>query len=131
MNRMRWLLAGALCAMLITAGVGAAIAANNDALPFGGGLANEAEENEPGENGTEDSAEDVAEGEDVAISDPTALEQASSAALAWLADQGLQGEVTATEQGDEESYYEVEVTLDDGRQVDVQLTEDFEVVGLD
>lgn len=39
------------------------------------------------------------------------------------------GTVTETEQGDEESYYEVEVTLDGGRQVDVQLDEDFNVVG--
>jgi hypothetical protein len=37
--------------------------------------------------------------------------------------------VTETEVGDEESYYEVEVTLDDGRQVDVQLDERFAVVG--
>ena len=34
-----------------------------------------------------------------------------------------------TEVGDEESYYEVEVTLDDGTQVDVQLDRDFQVVG--
>ena len=39
------------------------------------------------------------------------------------------GQVTETEIGDEESYYEVEVTLDDGRQVDVQLDENFNVVG--
>ena len=39
------------------------------------------------------------------------------------------GRVTGTEVGDEESYYEVEVTLDDGRQVDVQLDENFRVVG--
>ena len=39
------------------------------------------------------------------------------------------GTVTDTEQGDEESYYEVEVTLDDGSQVDVQLDRSFEVVG--
>jgi len=39
------------------------------------------------------------------------------------------GRVTATEVGDEESLYEVEVTLDDGRQVDVQLDGDFAVVG--
>jgi uncharacterized membrane protein YkoI len=38
------------------------------------------------------------------------------------------GRVTGTEVGDEESYYEVEVTLDDGRQVDVQLDESFSVV---
>jgi hypothetical protein len=31
--------------------------------------------------------------------------------------------------GDEESYYEVEVTLDNGDQVDVQLDKDFTVVG--
>ena len=31
--------------------------------------------------------------------------------------------MTGTEVGDEESYYEIEVTLDDGRQVDVQLDE--------
>ena len=39
------------------------------------------------------------------------------------------GKVTETEVGDEDSYYEVEVTLDDGTQVDVQLDEDFKVVG--
>jgi uncharacterized membrane protein YkoI len=39
------------------------------------------------------------------------------------------GRVTGTEIGDEESYYEVEVTLDDGSQVDVQLDEQFRVVG--
>ena len=37
--------------------------------------------------------------------------------------------MTGTEVGDEESYYEVEVTLDDGREVDVQLDKDFNVVG--
>lgn len=39
------------------------------------------------------------------------------------------GRVTETEVGDEESYYEVEVTRDDGSQVDVQLDRDFNVVG--
>jgi uncharacterized membrane protein YkoI len=37
--------------------------------------------------------------------------------------------VTETEVDDEESYYEVEVTLDDGSQVDVQLDRSFNVVG--
>jgi hypothetical protein len=41
------------------------------------------------------------------------------------------GRVTDTEVGDEESYYEVEVTLDDGSQVDVQLDENFTVVTSD
>lgn len=54
-----------------------------------------------------------------------ALERASAAALEHLGE----GQVTETEIGDEESYYEVEVTLDDGTQVDVQLDEDFNVVG--
>lgn len=39
------------------------------------------------------------------------------------------GRVTETEVDDEESYYEVEVTLDNGNQVDVQLDKDFKVVG--
>jgi hypothetical protein len=54
-----------------------------------------------------------------------ALEQASAAALAHTG----QGSVSDTEVGDEESYYEVEVTLDDGSQTDVQLDRDFNVVG--
>jgi hypothetical protein len=54
-----------------------------------------------------------------------ALQQASDAALEHTGE----GRVTETEVGDEESYYEVEVTLDDGSQVDVQLDEDFNVVG--
>jgi uncharacterized membrane protein YkoI len=53
------------------------------------------------------------------------LDKASAAALQHLG----QGRVTETEVGDEESYYEVEVTLDDGSQVDVQLDESFNVVG--
>jgi hypothetical protein len=54
-----------------------------------------------------------------------ALDRASAAAL----DHTGGGRVTETEAGDEESYYEVEVTRDDGSQVDVQLDRDFEVVG--
>jgi hypothetical protein len=57
--------------------------------------------------------------------DGAALEQASDAALAETGG----GTVTETEVGDEESLYEVEVTLDNGDQVDVQLDRDFQVVG--
>ena len=53
-----------------------------------------------------------------------ALERASAAALAHTGG----GRVTETEIGDEDSYYEVEVTLDDGTQVDVQLDRRFQVV---
>jgi len=54
-----------------------------------------------------------------------ALDRASAAALAHTGG----GRVTGTEVGDEESYYEVEVTLPDGRQTDVQLDANFHVVG--
>ena len=54
-----------------------------------------------------------------------ALTRASEAALAETGG----GRVTETEVGDEESYYEVEVTLEDGTQIDVQLDQSFKVVG--
>lgn len=54
----------------------------------------------------------------------TELDQATRAALTHTG----QGQVTETEVGDEDSYYEVEVTLDNGSQVDVQLDKDFNVV---
>lgn len=54
-----------------------------------------------------------------------AFDRASAVALDHLGE----GRVTETEEGDEDSYYEVEVTLDDGREVDVQLDRDFAVVG--
>jgi hypothetical protein len=54
-----------------------------------------------------------------------ALARASAAALAHTGG----GRVTATEIQDEDSFYEVEVTLDDGTQVDVQLDRSFAVVG--
>jgi hypothetical protein len=55
----------------------------------------------------------------------TALDKASAAAIEHLGG----GQVTETEVGDEESYYEVEVTRADGSQVDVQLDRGFRVVG--
>ena len=67
--------------------------------------------------------DDAAEGPDTAITGD-ALQRAEDAALAETGG----GRVTGTEVGDEESYYEVEVTLDDGSQVDVQLDRDFHVV---
>ena len=53
-----------------------------------------------------------------------ALTRASAAAIAHAGG----GCVTGTEVGDEEGYYEVEVTLSDGRQVDVHLGHDFNVL---
>jgi uncharacterized membrane protein YkoI len=54
-----------------------------------------------------------------------ALERASRVALAHTGG----GRVTETEVGDEEGYYEVEVTRADGGQVDVHLDRDFRVLG--
>jgi uncharacterized membrane protein YkoI len=67
-------------------------------------------------------------GDDDAAETPitgTDLQKASAAALAHTGG----GRVTDTEVGDEESYYEVEVTLAGGGQVDVQLDKGFNVVG--
>jgi hypothetical protein len=69
-------------------------------------------------------------GDDDATETPitgTDLHQATAAALAHTG----AGRVTGTEVGDEESYYEVEVTLDGGGQIDVQLDKSFNVVGSD
>jgi hypothetical protein len=71
---------------------------------------------------SDDAAQDEAEVDVPATG--TDLERASSAALEHVGE----GRVTGTEVGDEESYYEIEVTLDNGRQIDVQLDEQFAVV---
>jgi hypothetical protein len=54
-----------------------------------------------------------------------ALDKAGAAALAHTGG----GTVSDTEVGDEEGYYEVEVTRDDGSQVDVHLDRGFDVLG--
>jgi uncharacterized membrane protein YkoI len=72
--------------------------------------------------GGEDEPDD--DGSETAISGD-ALERASEVAL----DHTGGGRVTGSEVGDEESYYEIEVTLDNGDQVDVQIDESFNVVG--
>ena len=55
----------------------------------------------------------------------TALEKATDAALAHTGG----GTVTETEIGDDGAAYSVEVLLDDGRQVEVNLDADFNVIG--
>jgi hypothetical protein len=71
---------------------------------------------------SDDGPED--DGADTAISGD-ALARAGAAALAHTGE----GRVTGSEVDDEESKYEIEVTLDNGDQVDVQLDEQFQVVG--
>jgi uncharacterized membrane protein YkoI len=53
-----------------------------------------------------------------------ALGRASAAALEYTGG----GTVTDTEIGDEEGYYEVEVTMKDGTEVDVHLDSNFKVI---
>lgn len=94
-------------------------------------VATEDDVNDEDEAGLDDEAE-VDEAEESSSDSETPIpgpdiERASAAAIAHLGG----GRVTDTEVGDEESYYEVEVTLEDGRQVDVQLDENFNVVGIE
>jgi hypothetical protein len=51
------------------------------------------------------------------------IEKAKNVALGQV-----NGRVTGTEVGDEEGYYEVEITRDDGSQVDVHLDKNFNVL---
>ena len=73
----------------------------------------------------------VAIGTDEAGDDDATQKSISGAALDKASDAALGhtggGTVTETEVGDEESYYEVEVTTDEGQQ-DVQLDRNFNVV---
>lgn len=80
------------------------------------------------ENVADEAADEAVDEDGAEVEVPitgTDLEKAAAVALAYTGG----GRVTETEVGDEESYYEVEVTLDDGRQIDVQLDENFAVVG--
>lgn len=109
-SRGQWTAVGAVVAVAAALG-GTALAQAGSSGPVRGGAPAEAD----------DSAK---EGE-AAISDDQTFARASQAALEHTGG----GRVTDTEVGDEESHYEVEVTLEDGRRVDVQLNEQFEVVG--
>ena len=97
-RRTRWIARGAAALAVVAGGAGVAAAAGGD-------------------------DDDSDEGPDTPLTGD-ALDRATAAALAETGG----GEVTETESGDEESAYEVEVTLDDGTQVDVQLDESFAVV---
>jgi uncharacterized membrane protein YkoI len=87
-------------------------------LTLGGGTAVAAQQGQEDEApGRDDATEQQITG--------SSLEKASEAAL----DHTGGGEVTGTEVGDEEGYYEVEVTRADGSQVDVHLDRGFDVLG--
>jgi hypothetical protein len=78
--------------------------------------------------GTVGGAAALSGGDDDARERPIPASELEMAEQAALEETGG-GSVTDTEVDDEESKYEVEVTLDDGSQVDVQLDEGFHVVG--
>jgi uncharacterized membrane protein YkoI len=106
-------------------GIAAALAAVAALGVGGAAIASAAGGSDSSSQPTAESDEGANEAPDQAISGGSALDKASAAAL----DHTGGGQVTDTEVGDEESYYEVEVTLDDGSQVDVQLDRGFQVVG--
>lgn len=54
----------------------------------------------------------------------SALDEASRVALNYIGE----GRVTDSEIGDEEGYYEIEITLDNGKEVDVHLDKNFNVL---
>ena len=63
------------------------------------------------------------EEQDIAITG-NVFDRASAVALEYVGE----GEVTDTELGDEDGYYEIEITLNNGKEVDVHLDEDYKVI---
>ncbi len=102
MNR-RKLIAGSALAAVLTLGVATAVVAQQG--------------EDEGAGRDDDATEQPITG--------SSLEQAGKAALTHVGG----GKVTETEVGDEEGFYEVEVTRADGSQVDVHLDRGFDVLG--
>jgi hypothetical protein len=138
-TKTRGVLAGALALALAIAGVGVGIASSRNVdthratTPQQPNPQSRASATQPATIADES---DDAQGADDTHDKATpitgsALRKASEAALAYLAQRDLQGRVSETEAGDQESYYEVEVTLDSGRQLDVHLDRDFNVLRAD
>jgi uncharacterized membrane protein YkoI len=100
----------------------AALAIGGAAIAGAAGSSSNSSQQPPANAPTEN--QEANEGPDQSIGG-SSLDQASAAALQHTGG----GQVTDTEVGDEESYYEVEVSRPDGTQVDVQLDRSFNVVG--
>ena len=75
---------------------------------------------------TEDSPETETDNEHEQEIKGTELDRASEVALAYIGE----GKVTDSEIGDEEGYYEIEITLKNGKQVDVHLDKNFKVINV-
>jgi len=120
--------AAAMAAVAALAIGGAAIAGAAGSSNSSSGSSTNTSQQPPANAATQSAApaesQEANEGPDQSIGG-SALDQASAAALQHTGG----GQVTDTEVGDEESYYEVEVSLNDGSQVDVQLDRSFNVVG--
>ena len=108
----------------------AALAFGGAALAQAGGGSGSSSQQEPASTASQPAAEqqESTAPDDSAADSSTpinggALERAKAAAL----DATGGGQVTGTEVRDEEGYYEVEVTRDDGSQVDVHLDRGFNV----
>jgi uncharacterized membrane protein YkoI len=114
----------AAAALAVLAGGGAAIAlasGSGGAASTAPGASAEPAESDEGAVDDEASGRDDGEGTPVTGG---ALDRASAVALERVGG----GQVTGTEVGDEEGAYEIEVTRDDGSQVDVHLDADFNVL---
>jgi uncharacterized membrane protein YkoI len=77
-------------------------------------------------DGSDDDADDVNDGRDVQLSG-TAYEKAAQAALAHVGG----GTVTDTETGDDGAAYGVEIRLANGREVEVSLDANFNVISVE
>ncbi len=100
MNRKKLAIGAAVAAVLALGGGTAAIATQQEQTPVTGG-----------------DSEQQATGPDIEKAKSVALEHTNG------------GRVTGTEVGDEEGYYEIEITRDDGSRVDVHLDRDLDVLG--
>ena len=67
---------------------------------------------------------DIFEGPDTPITG-AAQYRAGDAALEYMGE----GSVSGTEVNDEDGFYEVEITKENGRQIDIHLDESFEIIG--
>ena len=88
------------------------------------GIAYATGDNSTGQTSGDDAAGQTESGDTGHPATGPDVEKAKSIAL----NQTNGGRVTATEVPDEEGYYEIEVTLDDGSQVDVHLDKNFNVL---
>lgn len=106
----------------------AAISVGGVAIASGSGEGDPSRDQGIAQVAENESAEDEGANDDDATEQPITGDPLAKASEVALQHTGG-GTVTGTEVGDEESHYEVEVTMEDGRQIDVQLDEQFNVVG--